>query len=104
MTRERSLAGYAPDHPAFEGHFPGNPIVPGVLLLDAALHTLCAEAGPAPTALRIDSVKFTGAVRPGQPLSLRLDSSAGGGVRFTLSHGDRTVATGSCSARCADGA
>ena len=27
----------APDHPALEGHFPGQPIVPAVVILDAVL-------------------------------------------------------------------
>ena len=33
------------DHPAFAGHFPGTPILPGVVLLDTALQAI-ASANP----------------------------------------------------------
>ena len=35
----------APDHPAFAGHFPGTPILPGVVLLDSALQAIAAATG-----------------------------------------------------------
>ena len=34
----------AADHPALPGHFPGRPIVPGVLLLDAVLQAMRRDA------------------------------------------------------------
>lgn len=58
---------FAADHPAFAGHFPGAPIVPGVLLLDAALQA--AEAGGARVA-EIGSAKFLSPVGPGRPVAL----------------------------------
>ena len=33
------------DHPAFAGHFPGKPILPGVVLLDVALQTIAGASG-----------------------------------------------------------
>lgn len=33
------------DHPVFAGHFPGPPVVPGVMLLDEALSALAAAEG-----------------------------------------------------------
>ena len=34
-----------PDHPAFVGHFPGTPILPGVMLLDTVLHAIATANG-----------------------------------------------------------
>ena len=69
------------DHPAFDGHFPGRPILPGVALLAAVLE---AAAGEAPLAACIGSaprllvVKFLAPVVPGDALTIvfRLGASA----------------------------
>lgn len=63
------------DHPAFPGHFPGQPVVPGALLLDCALDL--ADLAPA----RIDQVKFFRPVRPEEKLQFRLRRESG---RLTL--------------------
>lgn len=50
------------DHPSLPGHFPGNPIVPGVLLLDHVLHALRGLTGLDMSHLR--QVKFSSALLP----------------------------------------
>jgi 3-hydroxymyristoyl/3-hydroxydecanoyl-(acyl carrier protein) dehydratase len=85
-----------PDHPAFAGHFPGQPLLPGVSLLaevmEAVMHdpALAQRVGPAP---RIGVVKFLSPVRPGTTLSLQFDAGAGA-LRFELRAGTRAVASG----------
>lgn len=88
-----------PDHPAFAGHFPGNPIVPGVLLLDAAVHAIQqANASQAqnPAAMQtceISSAKFLSPVGPGETLTISCRPGAGG-THFEIHSGARKVATG----------
>lgn len=65
----------APDHPAFDGHFPGRPIVPGVVLLDASLAAIGAASS---SRCRIGSAKFLSVVGPGEPVRLAYDASADG--------------------------
>jgi 3-hydroxyacyl-[acyl-carrier-protein] dehydratase len=97
MQGETSLS-FAPDHPAFAGHFPGRPIVPGVLLLDAAIHALMqahpAPAGGPPPTCQINSAKFLSPVLPGETLTLSWRSSGTGQTRFDIAGSDRQVATG----------
>ena len=59
----------APTHPALPGHFPGNPIVPGVVLLDrvaAALEKRGARLA------RIGVVKFLTPLKPDQDATLAI--------------------------------
>jgi 3-hydroxymyristoyl/3-hydroxydecanoyl-(acyl carrier protein) dehydratase len=90
----------AADHPAFAGHFPGQPLLPGVALLTAVVEAvldqpaLAASIGAAPC---IAQVKFLAPVRPGADLSLALHAG-GRGVRFEVSEGDRAVASGALEA------
>jgi 3-hydroxymyristoyl/3-hydroxydecanoyl-(acyl carrier protein) dehydratase len=53
---------FASDHPTAAGHFPGNPIIPGALLLDTVVDAIRGESA-APYAIRV--VKFLRPVRPG---------------------------------------
>jgi 3-hydroxymyristoyl/3-hydroxydecanoyl-(acyl carrier protein) dehydratase len=81
-------------HPATEGHFPGAPILPGVVLLDEAVRVIEQALGGAAIPWRVSSVKFLSPARPQEPLQLEHERLATGGVRFTISTADRTVATG----------
>ncbi|MCZ2291998.1 MAG: AMP-binding protein [Burkholderiales bacterium] len=86
----------AADHPAFDGHFPGQPVLPGVVLLGLVLQALARRPelqtllGGTPT---IEQVKFTAPVRPGARLRVRL-AAAGSGVAFELHEEACSVARG----------
>lgn len=84
-----------PDHPAFPGHFPGRPIVPGVVLLDQALllaQELTRQNDPG---WQVGQAKFLSPVGPGETLSFKLARQPSGQLRFTVSGPGRDVASGS---------
>jgi 3-hydroxyacyl-[acyl-carrier-protein] dehydratase len=83
----------APDHPAFAGHFPGTPIVPGVVLLDAAIHAASQLTGAA-GCCQVGAAKFLSTVGPGETLKISVDTTTGGAARFEIMSGERKVATG----------
>lgn len=82
------------DHPAYAGHFPGQPILPGVVLLDAALHALAGAQGAHALSGQIKSAKFLSPVLPGEPLALHYAASPAGGLRFEIRSDTRAVASG----------
>ena len=86
----------APEHPAFAGHFPGQPLLPGVSLLAEVLEAVLDEPALAAlvgNALRIGAVKFLAPVRPGAHLVVQLDPGPRG-VRFEVRDGERIAASG----------
>jgi 3-hydroxymyristoyl/3-hydroxydecanoyl-(acyl carrier protein) dehydratase len=85
------------DHPAYAGHFPGRPILPGVVLLDAALHALAVAQGMAAEQglAQLKSAKFHSPVTPGEALILHYSESPNAGFRFEIRSGARSVASGS---------
>ena len=66
--REAIEIRFAEDHPTAAGHFPGNPILPGALLLDAVLLAVSGEAGA--SFCQVRTVKFLQPVRPGDRLRI----------------------------------
>lgn len=98
MKIESSLI-IAADHPAFAGHFPGQAIVPGVVLLDAVLHAIVtasgrADAEMAVTAWQISAVKFLSPLTPGEAVTIvheHLDAV----VKFEVLAADRKIVSGS---------
>jgi 3-hydroxyacyl-[acyl-carrier-protein] dehydratase len=73
------------DDPMFAGHFPGNPIVPGVILTEALAQAagIAAASGYPETARplfllsAIRTMKFLQAVRPGDRIELHAEKIAG---------------------------
>lgn len=84
----------AATHPAFAGHFPGAPILPGVVLLDEAIRAVELTGGGEPRCWQVTSVKFLKPVGPGEALILEQERLAGGTVRFTIWSAGQAVATG----------
>lgn len=68
-------------HPALPGHFPGFPIVPGALLLDAGIAQI--EAWSAARVTEVRDARFPGAALPEEPLLLHAQRN-GKTVRFAL--------------------
>lgn len=93
--RHETIITIPADHPAFAGHFPGTPIVPGVVLLDEALFAIQSADGLALEACRIASAKFFHPVGPGAVLVVRHQTLANGSIQFDIMDGPRKVAGGS---------
>ena len=81
-----------PAHPCLPGHFPGRPLVPGVVVLDHVLAAVEAAHGPT-VALRWPQVKFASPLLPGQLARVELDGAAPR-WRFRVLRDDVVVASG----------
>ena len=82
------------DHPVARGHFPGNPIVPGAVILDEVLRAAETSLDLPPCAWEIRAAKFLSPARPGEELCISLVQRAAGELKFECSVGERTVASG----------
>lgn len=85
----------AADHPSFDGHFPGRPVLPGVVLVAEVMAAIENFTKAGPTDWVLSSAKFVRPAFPGQPLHLRHERLASGAIRFEVRGPDGVVATGS---------
>jgi 3-hydroxymyristoyl/3-hydroxydecanoyl-(acyl carrier protein) dehydratase len=83
------------DHPALPGHFPGQPIVPGVVLLDRALLYAATLVADSNGSWQIGHAKFFSPVGPLATLTFTLEAKASGSLAFRIRAGDRDVGAGS---------
>ncbi|WP_434514614.1 hypothetical protein AB6Q56_19120 [Dechloromonas sp. ARDL1] len=83
------------DHPAFPGHFPGRPIVPGVVLLDRAILFAEEMLGRPGLAWQIGNAKFFSPVAPEEALTFALVQKPSGAIALAVRATNREVATGS---------
>lgn len=83
------------DHPAFPGHFPGRPIVPGVVLLDRAILFAEKLLGRPGLNWQVGNAKFFSPVGPEEALTFNLVHKPSGAIAFTVRAADREVAAGS---------
>jgi len=78
----------AKDHPAYEGHFPGHPLLPGVVLVAEAMAALDASDWT------VASAKFLSHVEPGMALTLTHAAKGPDAVDFEIASPRGIVATG----------
>lgn len=73
-----------PDHPALPGHFPGNPVVPGVVVLEQLIGAL-ATAHPDRTCTGVRRMKFLRLLRPGETVDLAFGEAKADGITVKAS-------------------
>ena len=109
MATETTLV-VAPDHPALPGHFPGHPVVPGVLLLGHVLAALARifrpgtapDTGPAAARLVLTAIpqaKFLAPLAPGEACTIAFPALGRDSARFECRSGARVIARGTLKFR-----
>lgn len=93
MDVHRFTIEAAADHPAFEGHFPGHPVLPGVVLLAEVIAGVERCLGLPMDRLTMKVAKFHAPVAPGSRLDVEL--VPGNDIAFSISCGGARVASGS---------
>ena len=81
-------------HPSLPGHFPGRPVVPGVVLLDEVSAILLARH-PGRWVAGMPRIKFTHPVLPDQDVTVHAGPGDGGRVAFLCRVEKRDVLGGS---------
>jgi 3-hydroxyacyl-[acyl-carrier-protein] dehydratase len=83
------------DHPSLPGHFPGQPVVPGVLILDEVAARACEALGGGLRPARLPQVKFVAPLLPDQDARIELDlDRAQHRVRFRVARDGQLLAAG----------
>ena len=104
-TRIKTTKEISPEEPFFKGHYPGNPIMPGVLICESIFQTgailLSKITGSIsegiPVLTRVNNAKFKSMVKPGDTLELEAELvekvSQAYFLKGKASVGGRTVVT-----------
>ena len=99
----KCIKTFSPSDPMFRGHFPGNPIVPGVILTEALAQTagIAGAAGHPEKRFLLSAIrnmKFPSPARPGERIDLNAQSTGtlGNLAMFAVraAVGSRVVAEG----------
>ncbi len=84
---------FSVDHPCGAGHFPGNPIIPGALLLAEVLDAIAAHL-TLDDIWNVKSAKFPQPVRPGDKVLVSYRRDDSGEIRFDASVSNHRVLSG----------
>lgn len=70
------------DHPTGAGHFPGNPIIPGALLLAEVLRCIEQAERANFASCNVKAAKFLHPARPGDTVAIEYARAANGTIEF----------------------
>ncbi len=84
----------AASHPALPGHFPGHPVVPGVVLLEAVIAALPGHAGGAVRVTGFPAIKFLAPLVPEREFEIAFATKRPGQAAFEIVAGGERLASG----------
>ena len=93
MASHQSQYRIDTNHPSLPGHFPGNPVVPGVVIIDEILHALELWQ-PESRVQGFSSVKFLRPLLPEELFTIELQTTKAGRVKFECKKDQTLFATG----------
>lgn len=93
MTTQHFELRIAASHPSLPGHFPGRPIVPGVVLLDHAIAAAERWLGRPLQIASLPQAKFNRPLLPDETATLAL-TLANGELCFDIQRADERIAQG----------
>ena len=82
-------------HPSLAGHFPGNPIVPGVVILDEIFQAIESNWRNKQV-VKISFVKFIRPLQAEQKVNLVIEENDLFTVKFNCSKDDEILVSGQC--------
>ena len=80
-------------HPSLKGHFPNNPIVPGVVILDEVIN-IVKKLKPERTIESLPRVKFTHPLLAEQQVTVEITEKSGNKISFNCCHDEIKLVTG----------
>ena len=84
--------------PWFSGHFPDNPILPGIAQLNMVVDVIAQSTNQNLYIKRLSRVKFKKLVRPGEALEIHITANGGEGLyTFRITHASQDVCSGMMS-------
>jgi 3-hydroxymyristoyl/3-hydroxydecanoyl-(acyl carrier protein) dehydratase len=88
----------------FAGHFPGDPILPGIAQLGIVYDAVCRSRGDKPGIAGFSRVKFRKIIRPGDCLKIAIVPRKGhrGAYTFRISTGEEIACSGNLALRAPD--
>jgi len=95
-TRHAATLRVPANHPALAGHFPGNPIVPGVMILDAVICAAEAWLGSGFHVHGLPHAKFLAPLKPNEAARIEF-AFRGPLLEFAVYRGVATIAKGTLS-------
>lgn len=93
MESESRPLSVAADHPALPGHFPGRPIVPGVMILDLLVDEWRRRRPDAPVR-GLRKMKFIAMLAPGHEFAVTWGEMRDGRVSFAAESDGKPLVTG----------
>ena len=81
------------DHPSLQGHFPGNPVVPGVVILNEIVRRV-EQTFMSQTVAGINYIKFIKPLRSDIEVELRFDEGKTGVVSFACEGNESVIVKG----------